>query len=120
MIECIECSGFAESFVAYQCLLPFEPSLLVMAEIEGDSLARQLGVRRATLLQKLSFSWDFGYPKTNEHSRYHPNLSSHPYQSFLLAKQNDDKCVAEIFVGENMLTMLVVKLLLLIILLVAF
>jgi len=62
----------------------------------------------------------FGYPKTNGHSQYHPNLSSHPYQSFLLAKQNDDKCVAEIFVGENMLTMLVVKLLLLIILLVAF
>ena len=81
MIGCIERSDFAESFVAYQCLLPFESSLLVMAEIEGESLARQLGVRRATLLQKLSFSWDFGYPKTNEHSRYHPNLSSHPYQS---------------------------------------
>ena len=55
MIECFECSDFAESFVAYQCLLPFEFSLLVMAEIEGESLARQLGVRRAALLQKVNF-----------------------------------------------------------------
>ena len=63
MIGCIERSDFAESFVAYQCLLPFESSLLVMAEIEGESLARQLGVRRATLLQRVSCSLDLGIQK---------------------------------------------------------
>ena len=63
MIECFECSDFAESFVAYQCLLPLEFSLLVMAEIEGESLARQLGVRRAALLQKVNFPLDLGIPK---------------------------------------------------------
>ena len=77
MIGCIERSDFAESFVAYQCLLPFESSLLVMAEIEGESLARQLGVRRAALLQKVFF-FRFRYPQTNGHSQYHLNLSSHP------------------------------------------
>jgi hypothetical protein len=34
-----------------------------MAEIEGESLARQLGVRRAALLQKVFFSLDLGVPK---------------------------------------------------------
>ena len=29
-----------------------------MAELEGESLARQLGVRRVPLLQKLKFSLD--------------------------------------------------------------
>ena len=78
MMECVECSDFAESFVADQSLFPFGSSFLVSAEIEGQSFAKQLDVRRTTLLQQLCFSLDLGI--TNGHSQYHANLSSHPYQ----------------------------------------
>ena len=62
-MECVECSDFAESFVADQSLFAFGSSFLVSAEIEGQSLAKQLDVRRTTLVQQLSFSLDLGIQK---------------------------------------------------------
>ena len=58
MIEFIDCIDLAETCVAYQCLLPVKSSFLAMVEIEGGSLARQVGVRRATLFKKMCFSLD--------------------------------------------------------------
>ena len=63
MIEFIDCIDLAETCVAYQCLLPVKSSFLAMVEIEGGSLARQVGVRRATLFKKMCFSLDLGIQK---------------------------------------------------------
>ena len=106
------------------CGLSVSTSFWVQSSCDGRDrrweLGKTIGCEKGNSIAKGKLFFRFGYPKTNGHSQYHQNLSSQPYQSFLLAKQNDDTCVAEIFVGENILTILVVKLLLLRILLVAF